>query len=33
MAVIQGMSTLARDGAARTKLLAIADTAMQAWPV
>jgi hypothetical protein len=32
-AVIQGMSTLARDGAARTKLLAIADTAMQAWPV
>jgi AcrR family transcriptional regulator len=33
MAVIQGMSTLARDGAARTKLLSIAKTAMQAWPV
>lgn len=33
MAIIQGMSTLARDGAARTKLLSIAKTAMQAWPV
>jgi len=33
MAVIQGMSTLARDGASRDKLLRIAATAMQAWPV
>lgn len=32
MAVIQGMSTLARDGAPRDKLLLIADSAMQAWP-
>jgi len=32
MAMIQGMSTLARDGATRQKLLAMADTAMQAWP-
>ena len=32
MAVIQGMSTLARDGASRDKLLRIADTAMQVWP-
>ena len=32
MAVIQGMSTQARDGAGRPKLLAIADAAMQAWP-
>ena len=32
MAVIQGMSTLARDGATRDKLLRIAHTAMQAWP-
>ena len=32
MAVIQGMSTLARDGAVRDKLLAVADTAMLAWP-
>ena len=32
MAVIQGMSTLARDGAKREKLLRLADTAMLAWP-
>ncbi len=32
MAVIQGMSTLARDGAQRDKLLAVADMAMLAWP-
>ena len=32
MALIQGMSTLARDGASRTKLLRVADAAMQAWP-
>ena len=32
MAVIQGMSTLARDGATRDKLLLIVDAAMQAWP-
>jgi AcrR family transcriptional regulator len=32
MAVIQGMSTLARDGATRAKLLRVASTAMMAWP-
>ncbi len=32
MAVIQGMSTLARDGASRKKLMGIAERAMQAWP-
>jgi AcrR family transcriptional regulator len=32
MAVIQGMSTLARDGAAREKLTRVAATAMLAWP-
>lgn len=32
MAVIQGMSTLARDGAPREKLLRVADTAMRCWP-
>ena len=32
MAVIQGMSTLARDGASREKLLRIGDIAMQVWP-
>jgi AcrR family transcriptional regulator len=32
MAVIQGMSTLARDGAKRAKLLRIAASAMLAWP-
>jgi AcrR family transcriptional regulator len=32
MAVIQGMSTLARDGATREKLTSIASAAMLAWP-
>jgi len=32
MAVIQGMSTLARDGAAREKLTRVAAAAMLAWP-
>jgi AcrR family transcriptional regulator len=32
MAVIQGLSTLARDGAGRAKLLRVASTAMLAWP-
>jgi AcrR family transcriptional regulator len=32
MAVVQGMSTLARDGASREKLLRIAGTTMRAWP-
>ncbi len=32
LAVIQGMSTLARDGAVRPKLLAVAEAALQAWP-
>jgi AcrR family transcriptional regulator len=32
MAVIQGMSTLARDGASRDKLLRIAAVALAAWP-
>ncbi len=32
MAVIQGMSTQARDGAERPKLLALARLAMRAWP-
>jgi len=32
MAVIQGMSTLARDGATREKLTRIAASAMRAWP-
>ena len=32
MAVIQGMSTLARDGATREKLLSVASIAMRAWP-
>lgn len=32
IAVIQGMSTLARDGALREKLLHIAETAMAPWP-
>ena len=31
-AVIQGMSTQARDGAGRGKLLALAEAAMRAWP-
>ena len=32
MAVIQGMSTLARDGATRNKLLSVASAAMLSWP-
>jgi AcrR family transcriptional regulator len=32
LAVIQGMSSQARDGATRKKLSAIADAAMAAWP-
>ncbi|MBC7941445.1 MAG: hypothetical protein H7Z19_17125 [Chitinophagaceae bacterium] len=32
MAVIQGMSTLARDGASRASLLRVGDTAMKCWP-
>ncbi len=32
MAVIQGMSTLARDGATREKLMRVAATAMLMWP-
>lgn len=33
VALIQGMSTLARDGANRAKLMKMTETAMQAWPV
>lgn len=33
MAVIQGMSTLARDGASRASLLKVVKVAMQCWPV
>ena len=32
VAVIQGMSTLARDGATRASLLKVTDLAMQCWP-
>ena len=32
IAVIQGMSVLARDGVARARLLSIGDTALGAWP-
>jgi AcrR family transcriptional regulator len=32
MAVIQGMSTLARDGATRASLLKVVETAMKCWP-
>ena len=32
-AVIQGLSTLARDGASREKLMRVASAAMAAWPV
>ena len=32
MAVIQGLSTLARDGAPREKLVRVADAAMAGWP-
>lgn len=31
-AIIQGLSTLARDGAGRDKLLRVARSAMSAWP-
>lgn len=33
MAVIQGMSTLARDGAPREKLLRVAGAALRGWPL
>lgn len=32
MALIQGMSTLARDGADRKKLMTLTEVAMRAWP-
>ena len=32
LAVTQGMSVLARDGATRTSLMAIVQTALRAWP-
>jgi hypothetical protein len=32
MAVIQGLSTWARDGATRNELLQVAAIAMRAWP-
>lgn len=32
MTVIQGMSTLARDGASRARLLTVVEAAMRAWP-
>jgi AcrR family transcriptional regulator len=32
MAVVQGMSSLARDGATQAKLTAVAEVAMRAWP-
>jgi AcrR family transcriptional regulator len=32
IAIIQGLSTLARDGAARDRLMRVAHTAMSAWP-
>lgn len=32
MALIQGMSTLARDGASREKLFRLVEAAMKAWP-
>ena len=32
MAIVQGMSTLARDGASRTSLLELVTAAMAAWP-
>lgn len=32
LTVIQGMSTLARDGATRAELLGVADAAMTGWP-
>lgn len=33
VAVIQGLSTLARDGASRDRLLAVVDIAMDGWPL
>jgi AcrR family transcriptional regulator len=33
LAVIQGMSVLARDGGSRSRLIAVAHAAMKAWPV
>jgi AcrR family transcriptional regulator len=33
MAVIQGMSTLARDGATREKLMRVSTAAMRTWPI
>ncbi len=33
MAVIQGMATLAHDGASREKLLTVAGAALLAWPI
>lgn len=32
-AIVQGMSTLAKDGASRNKLLRIVDSAMSCWPI
>ena len=32
MTLVQGLSTLARDGASRDKLLRVVNTAMHAWP-
>jgi len=32
MAVVQGMSLHAKDGASRKRLQEIAETALQAWP-
>ena len=32
LAAIQGLSTLARDGASREKLLRVVDIALRAWP-
>lgn len=32
MAVVQGLSTMARDGASRKKLMRVVDVAMTAWP-
>ena len=33
IAVVQGLSVLARDGASRSTLLAVAEQAAKAWPV
>ena len=32
LAVIQGLSTLARDGASRKKLMRVTSIALRAWP-